>query len=76
VIALTCEIKRILTSAIALGGSTLRDYVNGFGENGYFQQILDVYGRANEACHICTTPIETVKIGQRASAFCPTCQKI
>ncbi len=76
VVALTSEIKRILTSAIALGGSTLRDYVNGLGENGYFQQTLDVYGRANEPCHICKTSIETVKIGQRASAFCPTCQKI
>ena len=76
VIALTQEIKRILTSAIALGGSTLRDYVNGLGENGYFQQTLDVYGRANEPCHICQTSIETIKIGQRASAFCPTCQKI
>jgi formamidopyrimidine-DNA glycosylase len=76
VLALTIEIKRILTSAIALGGSTLRDYVNGLGENGYFQQTLDVYGRANETCHTCQTPIESIKIGQRASAFCPTCQKI
>lgn len=76
VTALVDEIKRILISAIALGGSTLRDYVNGLGENGYFQQTLDVYGRANEPCHTCQTPIETVKIGQRASAFCPACQKL
>lgn len=76
VTALTQEIKRILTAAIALGGSTLRDYVNGFGENGYFQQTLDVYGRAKEPCHRCDTVIETVKIGQRASAFCPHCQKL
>ena len=76
VTALTDEIKRILTAAIALGGSTLKDYVNGLGENGYFQQTLDVYGRANEPCHCCNTPIETLKIGQRASAFCPNCQKL
>lgn len=75
VTALIDEIKRILTAAIALGGSTLKDYVNGLGENGYFQQTLDVYGRAKEPCHRCSTPIETVKIGQRASAFCPHCQK-
>jgi formamidopyrimidine-DNA glycosylase len=74
--ALSAEIKRILISAIALGGSTLRDYVNGLGENGYFQQTLDIYGRAKEPCHVCNTIVETVKIGQRASAFCPTCQKI
>lgn len=75
VIALTAEIKRILAAAIALGGSTLKDYVNGLGENGYFQQTLDVYGRANEPCNRCGTAIETVRIGQRASAFCPNCQK-
>lgn len=75
VIALTDEIKRILTAAIALGGSSLKDYVNGLGENGYFQQTLDVYGRAKEPCHRCSIQIETVRIGQRASAFCPRCQK-
>ena len=76
VTALVDEIKRILAAAIALGGSTLRDYVNGLGENGYFQQTLNVYGRAKESCHACHTPIETIKIGQRASAYCPVCQKI
>ena len=76
IIALTAEIKRILQHAIALGGSTLRDYVNGRGENGYFQQTLDVYGRAKQPCNICQTMIETVKIGQRASAFCPQCQPL
>ncbi len=74
VTALTAEIKRILQQAIALGGSTLRDYVNGRGENGYFQQTLDVYGRAKLPCNQCQTLIETVKIGQRASAYCPKCQ--
>ena len=76
VILLTSEIKRILMAAIALGGSTLRDYVNGMGENGYFQQTLDVYGRAKQPCHQCHTLIESVKIGQRASAFCPKCQPL
>lgn len=74
VVALTDEIKRILIAAITLGGSTLKDYVNGLGENGYFQQTLDVYGRAKQPCHHCNTLIETIKIGQRASAFCPQCQ--
>lgn len=76
IIALTAEIKRILQQAINLGGSTLRDYVNGRGENGYFQQTLDVYGRAKQPCNQCQTVIETVKIGQRASAFCPKCQRL
>ncbi len=76
IIWLTAEIKRILIAAIALGGSTLRDYVNGMGENGYFQQTLDVYGRAKQPCHQCDTIIESVKIGQRASSYCPKCQPL
>ncbi len=71
---LTTEIKRILAQAIAQGGSTLRDYVHGHGENGYFQQTLDVYGRVGEPCKRCQTPLENLKIGQRASVYCAICQ--
>ncbi len=50
---LVVEIKRILQQAIDLGGSTLRDYSNAMGENGYFQQTLLAYGRAGEMCVNC-----------------------
>lgn len=73
---LVLEIKRILSQAIQLGGSTLRDYVNGQGERGYFQQSLAVYGRAGQACLSCGTTVDSLKLGQRASAFCPVCQPI
>lgn len=70
------EVKRILKQAIDLGGSTLRDYTNAMGENGYFQQTLLAYGRAGEMCVNCETRMENLKLGQRASVFCPQCQPL
>lgn len=73
---LVIEIKRILKQAIDLGGSTLRDYSNAMGDNGYFQQTLLAYGRAGEMCINCETTLENLKLGQRASVFCPQCQPL
>ena len=73
---LVIEIKRILKRAIDLGGSTLRDYTNAMGENGYFQQTLLAYGRAGEMCVNCETTLQNLKLGQRASVFCPECQPL
>ncbi|AOA57510.1 bifunctional DNA-formamidopyrimidine glycosylase/DNA-(apurinic or apyrimidinic site) lyase [Acinetobacter larvae] len=74
--ALVIEIKRILQHAIQLGGTTLRDYSNAMGENGYFQQTLLAYGRAGEMCVQCETTLENIKLGQRASVYCPACQAL
>jgi len=68
-------IKIVLQQAIKQGGTTLRDFVNEQGKPGYFQQSLAVYGRAGEACIKCSTPIQQLKIAQRASFFCTVCQK-
>ena len=73
---LVIEVKRILKQAIDSGGSTLRDYSNAMGENGYFQQTLLAYGRAGEMCVNCETTLENLKLGQRASVFCPQCQPL
>ncbi|MEC7120100.1 MAG: bifunctional DNA-formamidopyrimidine glycosylase/DNA-(apurinic or apyrimidinic site) lyase, partial [Pseudomonadota bacterium] len=73
---LVSAVKRILTQAITLGGSSLRDYVNGQGETGYFQQTLAAYGRAGQACLQCGTTLDGLRLGQRASVFCPVCQPI
>lgn len=70
------HIKLILTRAITLGGSTLRDYVNSQGEAGYFQQTLLAYGRAQQPCVICDTPLAHLKLGQRASVYCSNCQPL
>ena len=68
-------IREVLSRAVAKGGSTLRDFSNAQGESGYFQLEAMVYGRAGLACHHCTTPIKTLRQGQRSTFFCPTCQK-
>ena len=72
---LVAIIKQVLQQAIQQGGTTLKDFVNSEGKAGYFQQSLHVYGRKNQACLQCTTPIEQVTIGQRSSFYCPQCQK-
>ena len=70
-------VRETLTDALASGGSTLRDYVNATGEPGaYFTLHAAVYERAGEPCRICATPIKRIVQGQRATYFCPKCQKV
>lgn len=68
-------IRQVLARAIEQGGTTLRDFVNGQGQPGYFAQQLMVYGRGDEACRQCQTPIKEIRQGQRATHYCPQCQK-
>lgn len=72
---LVCKVKDVLGEAIESGGSTLRDYVNGSGSPGYFQQKLLVYGREGRECGACQGAIKQLRIGQRSSFFCPQCQR-
>jgi len=72
--ALAESIREVLQRAIRAGGTTLRDYYGGFGEAGWFQQELDVYGREDEPCHRCDTPIMSIVQGQRATYYCRNCQ--
>ena len=75
-IILVDHIKVILQKAIALGGSTLRDFTVADGQTGYFQQTLNVYGRQGKTCPHCDAVLENIKINGRASVFCPNCQPI
>jgi formamidopyrimidine-DNA glycosylase len=72
---LVTAIKRVLTAAIAAGGSSLRDYVQTSGDLGYFQLQTHVYNRAGLPCKTCDTPIRRIIQGQRASFYCPYCQR-
>ncbi|HEY7478129.1 MAG TPA: bifunctional DNA-formamidopyrimidine glycosylase/DNA-(apurinic or apyrimidinic site) lyase [Actinomycetota bacterium] len=69
-------IQETLQEAIKARGTTLDDeaYVDLFGKAGAYQEELKVYGRAGLPCRRCRTPIETVKIQQRTSYYCPQCQ--
>ncbi len=72
---LTKAIKKILKQAIKQGGTTLRDFVNGEGKPGYFQQQLNVYGRKGQPCKQCKSTIKEIKLGQRSSFYCACCQR-
>ena len=72
--ALVAAIKNVLARAIEQGGTTLRDFVDGDGKPGYFQQQLQVYGREAEPCSRCGAVIKLLRLGQRASYYCPRCQ--
>lgn len=69
------NIKQVLSRAIAQGGTTLKDFVNGEGKPGYFKQELLVYGRAGEPCVNCKKPLTETRLAQRSTVFCRQCQK-
>jgi len=68
-------IKSVLHQAIQQGGTTLRDFTASDGNPGYFQLQLNVYGRGGEPCSRCGTVIKCLHQGQRATYYCPKCQK-
>jgi len=72
---LLAQVRTTLTEAIAKGGSTLRDYVDSRGEPGYFQLDYYVYGREGLPCRVCGTAIKGIRLGGRATSYCPRCQR-
>jgi formamidopyrimidine-DNA glycosylase len=68
-------VRRILSRALELGGSTLRDFRDTHGMAGAFQLQAGVYGRAGQPCPRCATTVRRVVQGQRATFFCPACQR-
>jgi len=68
-------LRATLEAAIAAGGSSLRDFIHSDGGSGYFQQQYYVYGRTGEPCRVCGKAIRSLRQGQRASFFCPQCQR-
>ena len=69
------SLKAVLKEAIKLGGSSVSDYVDADGEEGFFQLKHRVYGREGEPCRVCKTPIKRIVIAGRSSHYCPHCQK-
>jgi len=69
------SVREVLREAISLGGSSVSDYVDADGEEGFFQLQHHVYGREGEPCHTCGTAIRRVVLVGRSSHYCPKCQK-
>lgn len=74
---LASEVRNVLDDAIRAGGSTLKDFANVEGGQGYFQHSFDVYGREGQACRTpdCGGTIARIVQGGRSTFFCPRCQK-
>ena len=69
------SIREVLAQAVAKGGSTLKDFSNAQGESGYFQLEAMVYDRAGLPCKVCSSPIRSLRQGQRSTFYCMKCQK-
>jgi formamidopyrimidine-DNA glycosylase len=72
---LHAAVREVLARAVEKGGSTLRDFSAADGASGYFQLEAMVYDRAGQPCRVCGTPIKAIRQGQRATYYCPHCQK-
>ena len=66
--------KKILKSAIKVGGTTLKDFYSADGSPGYFKIKLNVYGRDGQPCRKCKKDIKKINLNQRTTYFCSKCQ--
>lgn len=68
-------LQEVLNEAITAGGSSVSDYVDADGDEGFFQLQHRVYGREDEPCLVCKRAIKRIVIAGRSSHYCPMCQK-
>ena len=68
-------LQEVLKEAIAAGGSSISDYVDADGEEGFFQLQHRAYGREGQPCLVCKTPIKKIVVAGRGTHYCPRCQK-
>jgi formamidopyrimidine-DNA glycosylase len=69
------SLQSVLKKAISLGGSSVSDYVDSAGVEGFFQLEHRVYLRTGQPCLVCGTPILRMVIGGRGTHYCPQCQR-
>jgi formamidopyrimidine-DNA glycosylase len=72
---LHAALREVLKEAITAGGSSVSDYVDADGEEGFFQLQHRVYGREDEPCLMCKTKIKRIVVAGRGTHYCPKCQK-
>ncbi|WP_030544518.1 bifunctional DNA-formamidopyrimidine glycosylase/DNA-(apurinic or apyrimidinic site) lyase [Streptomyces albus] len=70
------HVRDVMHAALAAGGTSFDSlYVNVNGESGYFDRSLDAYGREDEPCRRCGTPMRRRPWMNRSSYYCPRCQR-
>jgi formamidopyrimidine-DNA glycosylase len=72
---LRAAVSKVLDEAIAFKGTTVRDFRDGFGLEGLFQNRLQVYGREGEPCRRCGSRLRSIRLSGRSTHFCPRCQR-
>jgi formamidopyrimidine-DNA glycosylase len=72
---LLAAVRGTLARALALGGSSLRDFRDAHGADGAYQRQAHVYGREGQPCLRCGSVVRRVVQAQRSTFFCPGCQK-
>ena len=73
--SLWSAVPKVLNEAIAFKGTTVRDYRDGEGLEGLFQNRLKVYGREGEPCPRCGAVIKRIRLSGRGTHLCPRCQR-
>ncbi len=64
----------VLRESILSGGTTFSDYRDLLGNEGNFQDHLQVYRREKEKCRRCGAAIRRTVIAGRGTYYCPACQ--
>jgi len=75
VYSLHSAIQSILSASIEAQGTTVLNFSHGDNRIGSYQEALEVYGRGDEPCLKCGTLIIKIKVGQRGTHYCASCQK-
>lgn len=72
---LAIAIQQVLQEAILAGGSTINDFAQTSGGQGYFQNQFQVYERENQSCFRCHSKIKKIVLGGRSTYYCSKCQR-
>lgn len=67
--------NEVISSAIKMGGTTIKSYTSSLGVTGMFQQELKVHKRESQECYMCHSIIKREKLNGRSTYYCPKCQK-
>jgi formamidopyrimidine-DNA glycosylase len=73
---LRCAVVRVLERAIRKHGSTILTFYYGDDEHGEYQNEFRVYGRQDQPCRRCRTPIAATRLAGRSTHYCPQCQPL
>ncbi len=67
-------VRAALADGIAREGASVNWYRKADGSRGSAQDSLFVYGRDGQPCRVCGTLLQKIRVAQRGTHFCPSCQ--